>query len=222
MKKETIEKLVGIERMVAIDRGPFDLFALFSTEEEEDDRWDLVVSATWIGFESLSAIEYFIGQLGSHLTRDEFSQITKIAPLDIFDLRVSEIQNALTTEHKPEDLTDYRFNGNRVEKVYVITCKPQMDKDLLRRVWRILVRRWKSGDAGMIESASILEELLRNHVKVGDYALDRVFEYLLQAGCVKETAQEVDASAIRRHGAVSIGKVVPECRGIPASLRVSA
>lgn len=218
--KETIEKLVGIEKAVAVDRGPFDLFALFSSEEEEEDRWDLVVSATWIGFESLSAIEYLIRQLRSHLTPDEFSRIAKIAPLDIFDLRVSEMQNAITTEHKPKELTHYRFNGSSVDKIYVITCKPQIDKTLLRLVWKIIVRNWKSGDAGMIKSKKILEELVTSDVKVGDYALDRVFEYLFKAGCI-QGAQVVDADAIRKHGSLEIGWVEPRYR-IPASLRVSA
>jgi hypothetical protein len=220
--KETIEKLVGLEKAVAVDRGPFDLFALFSSEEEEEDRWDLVVSATWIGFESLSAIEYLIRRLRSRLTADEFSRISKIAPLDIFDPRVSEIQNARTTEHKLEPLSDYRFNGSTVEKIYLITCKPQIDKTLLRQVWKIIVRKWKSGDAGMIKSNTILEELVRSDVKVGDYALDRVFEYLLKAGCI-QGAQIVDADAdeIRKHGSLSIGWVDPHCR-IPSSLRVSA
>lgn len=222
--KETIEKLVeklvGIEKAVAVDRGPFDLFALFSSEEEEEDRWDLVVSATWIGFESLSAIEYLIRQLRSHLTPDEFSRIAKIAPLDIFDLRVIEMQNARPTEHKPEPLPDYRFNGSSVEMIYVITCKSQIDKKLLRQVWKIIVRIWKSGRAGMIESEAILEELVSNGMEVGDYALDRVFEYLLKADCI-QGAQIVDADAIRKHGSLEIGWVEPHCR-IPASLRVSA
>ena len=218
--KETIEKLVDIEKAVAVDRGPFDLFALFSSEDEEEDRWDLVVSATWIGYESLSAIEYLIRQLHSRLTPDEFSRISKIAPLDIFDLRVSEIQNALTTEHKPRELAGYRFNGTSVEKIYVITCKPQFDKNLLRQVWKIIVRTWKSGRAGMIESETILEELVSSGMKVGDYALDRVFEYLLKAGCI-HGAQIVDADAIRKHGSLEIGWVEPRCR-IPASLRLSA
>lgn len=220
--KETIEKLVRIEKAVAVDRGPFDLFALFSSEEEEEDRWDLVVSATWIGFDSLSAIEYLIRQLRSHLTPDEFSRISKIAPLDIFDLRVSEIQNAIETEHKPEPLPDYHFNGSSVEKIYVITCKPQIDKTLLRQVWKTIVRIWKSGRAGMIESETILEELVSSDMKVGDYALDRVFDYLLKAGCI-QGAQivDADANAIRKHGSLEIGWVEPRCR-IPASLRVSA
>jgi hypothetical protein len=218
--KETIKKLVGIEKAIAIDRGPFDLFALFSSEQEEEDRWDLVVSATWIGYDSLSATEYLIGQLRLRLTPDEFSRISKIAPLDIFDLRVSEMQSALTTEHKPKELTHYRFNGSSVEKIYVITCKPQIDKTLLRLVWKIIVRKWKSGDAGMITSETILEELVTSDVKVGDYALDRVFEYLLKAGCI-HGAQIVDADAIRKHGSLSIGWVDPHCR-IPSFLRLSA
>jgi hypothetical protein len=163
--KETIEKLVRIEKAVAVDRGPFDLFALFSSEEEEEDRWDLVVSATWIGFDSLSA---------------------------------------------------------SVEKIYVITCKPQIDKTLLRQVWKTIVRIWKSGRAGMIESETILEELVSSDMKVGDYALDRVFDYLLKAGCIQGTQiVDADANAIRKHGSLEIGWVEPRCR-IAASLRVSA
>jgi hypothetical protein len=218
--KEFIQKLTRLETAVASEKGPFDLFALFSSEEGEEDRWDLVVSATWIGYESLSAIEYLIRQLRSQVTPDEFLSISKIAPLDIFDPRVSEMQNALATEHKPRELTDYRFNGTRVDKIYVITCKPQIDKNLLSKVWKIIVRIWKSGRGGMIESEPILEELLSSGVKVGDYVLDRVFEYLLKAGCITG-AQIVDADAIRKHGSMSIGWVEPRCR-IPKSLRLSA
>ena len=107
-----------------------------------------------------------------------------------------------------------------MEKIYVITCKPQIDKNLLRQVWKIIVRTWKSGRAGLIESETILEELVSSDMKVRDYALDRVFEYLLKAGCI-HGAQIVDADAIRKHGSLEIGWVEPRCR-IPASLRLSA
>ena len=218
---ETIKKLVDIEKAVATDRGPFDLFALFSSDGEQEDRWDLVISATWIGYDSLSAIEYMIKQLRARLTTDEFSMISKIAPLDIFDLRVIEMQNALTTEHRSRELPpNYRFNGSTVERVYVITCKPQFDKSLLQMVWNIIVRKWKSGDAGMIESQIILAELLSNDVKVGDYALDRVFEYLMKAGCIAGAGVGGEADAIRQHGSLSISEVKPNCH-LPAPVRMA-
>ena len=63
--KEIIKKLIRLETTVASEKGPFDLFALFSTDEEVEDRWDLVISATWIGEESLQALEYLTKKLHS-------------------------------------------------------------------------------------------------------------------------------------------------------------
>ena len=96
--KEFIKKLIRVETAVALEKGPFDLFGLFSTDEEMDDRWDLVISATWIGVEYLQALRYLIKHLRSYLTAAEFSMISKIPPLDVYDQRVIDMQKILTTE----------------------------------------------------------------------------------------------------------------------------
>lgn len=217
--KEFINKLIRLEAAVASEKGPFDLFGLFSTDEEEHDRWDLVVSATWIGEENLQALEFLTKQLRSYLTPAEFSRILKIAPLDVYDPRVIDIQKIVTTEHKVKELSNYRFYGFKVEKMYIITCRPQIDEHLLRLMWKIILRMWRSR-SGMIESEAVLAELEKRGTKVRDYAMDRVFEYLLRAGSLSG-AQYIDSDGIRKHGAMSIGWVDDSYR-IPESSLMSA
>lgn len=217
--KEFIKKLVRLESAVASEKGPFDLFGLFSTDEELDGRWDLVVSATWIGEDNLQALEFLTKQLRSYLTPAEFSRILKIAPLDVYDPRVIDIQKLVTTEHKVKELSNYRFYGFKVEKMYIITCRPQIDEHLLRLMWKIILRMWRSG-SGMIESEAVLAELEKRGTNVRDYAMDRVFEYLLRAGSLSG-AQYIDSDGIRKHGAMSIGWVDDSYR-IPESSLMSA
>jgi hypothetical protein len=207
--KAIIRKLIRLETAVASEKGPFDLFALFSTDEEVEDRWDLVVSATWIGAESLEALEYLTKQLRSYFTVEEFSTISKIAPLDVYDPRVVELQKILTTEHKVKELSSYKFYGFRVDKIYLITCKAQIDEHLMRLMWKIILKMWRSG--AKIESEVVLAELVKRGEKVRDYAMDRVFEYLLRAECITG-AQYIDSDGIRKHGAMSIGWVNDSCR----------
>lgn len=216
--KEFIKKLIRVETAMALERGPFDLFGLFSTDEEADDRWDLVISATWIGVEYVQALRYLIGHLRSYLTAAEFSRISKIPPLDVYDQRVIDMQKTLTTEHKVKELSDYRFNGFRVEKMYIITCKSQIDERLMRLMWKIILRMWRPG--AKIESEAVLAELEKKGEVVRDYAMDRVFEYLLSAGCITG-AQSVDWDVIRKHGGMVIG-CVNDSRRIRESIPMSA
>jgi hypothetical protein len=216
--KEFIKKLIRVETAVALEKGPFDLFGLFSTDEEADDRWDLVISATWIGAEYLEALRYLIKRLRSHLTAAEFSMISKIPPLDVFDQRVIDMQKILTTEHRVKELSNYRFNGFRVEKMYIITCKSQIDERLMRLMWKIILKMWRPG--AKIESQAVLAELEKRGEVVRDYAMDRVFGYLLNAGFITG-AQSIDWDVARKHGAISIGWV-NDSRRIPESIPMSA
>ena len=216
--KEFIKKLIRVETAVALEKGPFDLFGLFSTDEEADDGWDLVISATWIGVEYLQALRYLIKHLRSYLTAAEFSMISKIPLLDVYDPRVIEMQKILTTEHKVKELSNYRFNGFMVEKIYIITCKPQIDERLIRLMWKIILKMWRPG--AKIESKAVLAELEKRGEVVRDYAMDRVFEYLLSAGCITG-AQSVDWDAVRKHGGMVIGWV-NDSRRIPESIPMSA
>jgi hypothetical protein len=121
------DKLIPLESAIAGQKGPFDLFALFSTDEELEDKWDLVVAATWIGEDNKKALDYLSSKLQNALTPQEFLSISKIAILDVYDPRVKDIQKHHRVEHDLLRLTEYRFDGIRVDIVYLITSKIQIE-----------------------------------------------------------------------------------------------
>jgi hypothetical protein len=63
---ELTDKFADLEARVAEEKGAFVLFALFM-REEVPDRWDLIVSAPWIGDDKRGAVDYLIGQIKSRL-----------------------------------------------------------------------------------------------------------------------------------------------------------
>lgn len=217
--KTFLHKLSRLETAVASEKGPFDLFALFSAEEEADNRWDLVVSASWIGEEYLASLEYIAEQLRAYLDFQEFSTIAKIALLDVYDPRIRDLQKVVTTEHKLKELSGYRFYGSTVEKIYVITCKLQIDERLMLLMWKIILKMWQAGNR-KIESEAILRELTKRGKKVRDYAMDRILEYLIQTNCIRGP-QFVSSTEVRNHGAMTITYVDAGCR-TAASWPISA
>lgn len=206
---ELIEKLIPLEITIAADKGNFDLFALFSNDEGLEDKWDLVVAATWISEDNKKALDYLSDRLQSFLSSQEFLSISKIAILDVYDPRVKDIQKHYQVEHGKLRLTDYRFYNIRVDIVYLITSKIQVNSTLLRATWPILLKFWKMGNKA-ISSEEVLEALEEQNFTVPDYALDRIFDYLVTSHCIKG-AQHLGRDAIRRHGAIIITFVDREC-----------
>lgn len=200
-----LQKLIGMEIKIANDKGQFDLFALFSSDEEPDNKWDLVVSAAWIGEDNKVALSYLSSQLNNSLDTQELLSISKIVPLDVYDPRVIDIQRIVPVEHSLKFLPNYSFYGFKVDKIYVITAKLQANERLMNLVWEIIVQMWKAGNR-KIESKSILEELERRGEQVPDYALDRILEYFLATNRING-AQFLGSHAIRRHGNMVITQV---------------
>lgn len=202
-------KLKSMELAIASDKGPFDLFALFSTDEGLDDKWDLVVAATWIDEDDKKALDYLSFKLLKALTTEEFLSISKIAILDVYDPRVKDIQKHYQIEHDLRRLTEYKFYGIRVDIVYLITSKIQVDVLLLRAVWPIIHQMWRTGNKA-ISSEDILSKLEARGQAVPNYAMDRIFNYLISSKCIKGP-QSIDRDGIRQHGAMVITFVDREC-----------
>jgi hypothetical protein len=204
------DKLIPLESAIAGQKGPFDLFALFSTDEELEDKWDLVVAATWIGEDNKKALDYLSSKLQNALTPQEFLSISKIAILDVYDPRVKDIQKHHRVEHDLLRLTEYRFDGIRVDIVYLITSKIQIEAPLLRTMWPIIVKMWRSGNKA-IDSEEVLTKLEEEGQVVPDYAMDRIFDYLSSSRCIRGP-QYMGSEAIKRHGAMVITFVDRECQ----------
>jgi hypothetical protein len=207
--KEMLRKLIGLETRLGKEKGPFDLFALFSSDDAED-KWDLVVSATWIGEEKKEALDLLSTQLLATLKHSEFLTISKIVPLDVYDPRVRDLQRKVHVEHHLEEIRDYRFFGFRVDTIYVITCKLQIDKHLMRLMWNSIIESWRE-DHRAIESKEILYYLKSKDERVPNYAMDRILEYLLNSKCIRGT-RFIDSSGVKEHGAMVITWVDPDCR----------
>lgn len=207
---ELVQKLIPVESAIAAEKGPFDLFGLFSTDEELEDRWDLVVAATWIGEDNKKALDYLSSKLQKALTSGEFLSISKIAILDVYDPRVKDIQKDNRVEHDLRRLTEYKFYGIKVDIVYLITSKIQIDAPLMSAMWPIIVKMWRSGNKA-IDSKEILTKLEEQGRGVPNYAMDRVFDYLSSSHCIRGP-QYMGSDAIKRHGAMVITFVDRECQ----------
>jgi hypothetical protein len=209
--KEILEKLVGLEKRLTKEKGPFDLFALFSSDDVED-KWDLVVSATWIGEEKKEALDLLSSQLLVMLKQSEFLTISKIVPLDVYDPRVKEIQKMVQVEHGLKEIREYRFYGFRVDTIYVITCKLQIDKQLMRLMWKNIIERWSGGQRA-IDSKEILSYLKSKGESVPNYSMDRILEYLLNSRCIRGP-RFLNSAGVKEHGAMAITWVDPDCRAV--------
>jgi hypothetical protein len=206
-----LNKLKNLESTIAADGKPFDLFALF-TSEEDDSLWDLVISGFWIDEHEEEATEFLTQRLEEALTEDELKLICKVATLDTYDPRVRDIQKLIEIEHGLSPIDSYKFYGLYIEKIYVITCRLQVDKQLMLSMWTIIVHIWTSGNKGF-DSKEILNQLNANGLSVRDYAMDRVLESLIKSKCINGP-RYINSDAVREHGAMIITKVDPDCQAV--------
>jgi hypothetical protein len=121
-----------------------------------------------------------------------------------------DIQKHYQVEHDLIRLTEYKFYGIKVDIVYLITSKIQVDAPLLRAMWPIIVRMWRSGNKA-IDSKEILTKLEEQGQVVPNHAMDRIFDYLTSSRCIRGL-QHMGSEAIKRHGAMLITFVDRECQ----------
>lgn len=97
-----------------------------------------------------------------------------------------------------------------IQADYLITSKIQVDAPLLRAMWPIIVKMWRSSNNAM-SSEDILIRLEELGETVPDHAMDRIFDYLMSSNCIKGP-QFIDRDGIKQHGAMVITFVDRECR----------
>jgi len=122
MTPPALEKLKAIEQRIAKKKGDFVLFALF-LREDSPDRWDLVVSAPWIGDEN-KALQYLVAELKSHLKMAELIRLSRIIIVDPSDAPVQAINRAVRVEHGDVESRDRDFFGMHMAQALIITSKP--------------------------------------------------------------------------------------------------
>jgi hypothetical protein len=104
-------------------RGGVALFALVE-REELPGRWDLVISASWVGESRRSAIEYVVAKLRTSLDPAEFVSISRIVPLRPTEEFVQALYQTVHVEHGLVELHNQLVNSIQMTRAYVITSQP--------------------------------------------------------------------------------------------------
>ena len=119
---EFTEKFAGLESQIASEKGDFTLFALFM-REDVPDRWDLIVSAMWVGEDKRSAVSYLVGQIKEKLGEQDLTSLSRIVLIDPEEVAVQNINRAIQVEHGKVDVRDSNFFGLAIKHAHIITSK---------------------------------------------------------------------------------------------------
>ena len=117
---ELVDKMVSLERDISQEKGRFNLFALFLSEDAED-KWDLLVSAPWIEKDKKSAMHYIAELIQSRLSKDELVSLSRIVLIDKNKPELVAFQKAIHTEHNKVVVKDSNFFGLKIKAAYIIT-----------------------------------------------------------------------------------------------------
>ena len=120
--RELSDKFRELESRIAEERGAFVLFALF-LREDAPDRWDLIVSAPWIGSDNGTAVDYFVGQIKQRLGKEILTSLSRIVVVDPQADAVRAITRTVQAEHGGVEVADSVFFGLHVKHAYIITSK---------------------------------------------------------------------------------------------------
>ena len=119
---ELSDKFRDLESRIAEEKGAFVLFALFM-REDAPDRWDLIVSASWVASDKRDAVDYFVNQIKSRLGEQDLTSLSRIIVVDPQDDAVQALNRAVQIEHGGVEVRDSNFFGLPVKHAFIITSK---------------------------------------------------------------------------------------------------
>jgi hypothetical protein len=119
---EITDRFAELESHIAEEKGDFVLFA-FVMREENPDRWDLIVSAPWIGGDERGAVNYFVSQIKSRLGDQDLVSLARIVVIDPHKGAVEALNRRVQIEHGKVEVRDSDFFGLPVKHAYIITSK---------------------------------------------------------------------------------------------------
>lgn len=125
--KEIVEKLKHQENIMAQEKGPFDLFALFQ-REDASGKWDLVVASEWIEKNKEASFKYVAGAVQKALSKEELLKLSRIVLIDNSNPSLEALQSAMHIEHGDAEIQDSNFFGLQIKHAYLITSQKRADR----------------------------------------------------------------------------------------------
>ena len=123
--KNFAEKLRAMEQEIAMEKGPFLLFALL-LREDAADSWDFLVSAPWLEADKGAAFKYMASKLQSMASPAELEKLSRIVILERNQPLLAAIQSAMRVEHGLAEVVNSSFNGLKIEHAYIITSQREV------------------------------------------------------------------------------------------------
>lgn len=115
-------RFARLESRIAERKGEFALFALF-LREESPNRWDLIVSAPWVGTDKDAAVDYLVNEIKSFLGPDDLTTLSRILIVDPNDAAIENVNRAVHVEHGTVEIRDSTFFGLPIKHAVFITSK---------------------------------------------------------------------------------------------------
>lgn len=120
--KELVDKLSAIERETSLEKGDYNLFALF-LREDSPNKWDILVSANWIDENKEKALKYLAQKIQTEFTSEELVQIARIVIIEGENPALPALQQSIDTEHGTAEIKDSNFFGLQIKHAFLITSK---------------------------------------------------------------------------------------------------
>jgi len=120
--RELVEKFKQLEKIMAKEKGPFDLFALF-LREDAPGKWDIVVAAKWIEKSKEAAYKYIADIVQKELSGEELLKLSRISIIDESNPALEVVQKAMQIEHGIAEIKDSNFFGLQIKHAYLITSQ---------------------------------------------------------------------------------------------------
>jgi len=118
---EWADKVAGVEKDIASEKGPLNLFALLE-RDDLPDKWDLVVSASWAR-EDQATLRYIAGAVQRHLSPQDVVGLARIVILRAGEDPVRSINENYDVEHGQIELNEPARFGLPVKHGYIITSR---------------------------------------------------------------------------------------------------
>ncbi len=113
---------MAIEMETSIEKGGYDLFALF-LREDSSNKWDILVSASWINTNNGQALRYLAQKIQTSFTENELVQISRIVIIEEDNPSLPALQQAVSVEHGSAEIKDSIFFGLQIKHAFLITSR---------------------------------------------------------------------------------------------------
>jgi len=130
--RQLLEKFRTIEQDLSKQKGDFVLFALIELEEVQN-KWDVVVSATWLEEGKKKDLDFVIKQIQSKFSNDEMMFLAKVVLLDPSEPFVKNITSVVSVKGGSLEIKDSAFNNTFVKHAYVITSQKDSTVSLAQK-----------------------------------------------------------------------------------------